>query len=225
MPAFYRQAQGFKRAAGRAVEAVFGPEDQGIYRAVLLGDRSMLPEEDETLFQDSGIAHILAVSGLHVSLIGFGLFGLLRKMGAGFAKAGLYAGAALVFYGGVTGFGPSVYRAVFMLLCSFAAMRLGRTYDLLSAMALSLLLLLWDSPLLLTSGGLQLSYGAVAAIGFRAQRKADREKKRCMEERQTKEKKEGASDGPAALGFQKPPGACLKRSLGESLGEIGRAHV
>lgn len=218
MPAFYRQAQGFKRAAGRAVEAVFGPEDQGIYRAVLLGDRSMLPEEDETLFQDSGIAHILAVSGLHVSLIGFGLFGLLRKMGAGFAKAGLYAGAALVFYGGVTGFGPSVYRAVFMLLCSFAAMRLGRTYDLLSAMALSLLLLLWDSPLLLTSGGLQLSYGAVAAIGFRAQRKADREKKRCVEERQKKEKKEGASDGPAALGSEKSPGADLKRSLGESLG-------
>lgn len=219
-PLFYHQAQSFKRAAGLAVEAVFGPKDQGIYRAVLLGDRSMLPEEDEKLFEDSGIAHILAVSGLHVSLIGMGLFGLLRKAGAGFAGAGLCSGAALVFYAGVTGFGPSVYRAVFMLLCSFAAMQLGRTYDLLSAMALSLLLLSCDSPLLLTSGGLQLSYGAVAAIGLRAQLKKDREKELRREKgpEEGENEKKGAPSGNGARGSAGALFAGLKGSLGESLG-------
>lgn len=184
LPPFERQVQSFSRAAKEAVNHVFAPEDRGFYQAVLLGDRSELEEETKTLFSASGIAHILAVSGLHVSLIGLGLFGLLRKAGLGLRGAGLASGAVLLFYGAVTGFGPSVYRAVFMLCCSFAAAWLGRTYDLLSAMALSLLFLLWDSPFLLFTGGLQLSYGAVAAIGLETERKkreaGEKEKERGL---------------------------------------------
>ena len=53
-----------------------------------------------------------------------------------------------------------------MVFCSFLASYLGRTYDLLSAMALSLILLASDSPYLLFTSGLQLSYGAVGAVGL-----------------------------------------------------------
>lgn len=163
---FQTQVSRFRAFAKKALKELCRGEDAGIFCAVLLGDKSELSDDISDLFGDSGIAHILAVSGLHVSLIGMSLYGALRRAGLGYGKAGLISAAVLFFYGSVTGFGPSVFRAVFMVFCAFLAAYLGRTYDLLSAMALSLLLLSADSPFLLFSGGLQLSYGAVAAIGL-----------------------------------------------------------
>ena len=60
----------------------------------------------------------------------------------------------------MAGFGASVFRAVAMLMCRFLAGYLGKTYDALSAMALSAMLLLADSPYLLFQSGFQLSFGA-----------------------------------------------------------------
>lgn len=141
-------------------------DDKGVYKAVLLGDKTELGQDIRELYQKNGIAHILAVSGLHISLIGMGLYGCLRRMGLGFGKAGLLAGCTVFFYGCMTGFGSSVFRAAFMISCAFFASYLGRTYDLLSAMALSLLLLTLNAPFLLFTSGLQLSFGAVFAIGL-----------------------------------------------------------
>ena len=159
-------AGGFREWVREALRIVCCEKDRGIFQAILLGDRTELSEETQELFQDNGIAHILAVSGLHVSLIGMGLYQGLRMLGLGYGAAGGAAGAVLLFYGSVTGFSSSVFRAVFMVLCAFLAGCLGRTYDLLSAMALSLLLLAADSPYLLCSGGLQLSYASVLAVGL-----------------------------------------------------------
>lgn len=141
-------------------------KDRGIYQAVLLGDKTQISEELRALYQKSGIAHLLAVSGLHVSIIGMGIYQMLRRLGAGYRNAGVLSGAALFFYGTLTGFGPSVIRAFIMMLCCFLAAYLGRTYDLLSAIACSFILIIWDSPFLLFTSGLQLSFGAVFSIGF-----------------------------------------------------------
>lgn len=163
----YRRLINVTRSKAEAVlEQFCEPEDMGIYRALLLGDQTLLSGEVRELYQESGIAHLLAVSGLHVSLIGMGLYGLLRRFGIGYGGSGALAGAVLLFYGGLTGFGPSVFRALAMILCAFLASYLGRTYDLLSAAALSLFLLVFHSPYQLFAGGVQLSYGAVAAVGL-----------------------------------------------------------
>lgn len=162
----YGMAEAFRKLAKEALEAVCCSEDRGIFQAVLLGDKTELPEETEELFQENGIAHILAVSGLHVSMIGMTLYSVLRMLGLGYGGAGMAASVVLLFYGSVAGFGSSVFRAICMVMISFFAGWLGRTYDLLSAMALSLLFLAVDSPLLLCSGGLQLSYAAVLAVGM-----------------------------------------------------------
>ncbi|MBP5291022.1 MAG: ComEC family DNA internalization-related competence protein [Lachnospiraceae bacterium] len=61
------------------MERVSSGDDLGIFRAVLLGDKSDLSEEESEIFRRGGIAHILAVSGMHVSILGAGLFWLLRK--------------------------------------------------------------------------------------------------------------------------------------------------
>ncbi|MBR3644197.1 MAG: ComEC/Rec2 family competence protein, partial [Parasporobacterium sp.] len=54
-------------------------EKAGIFSAIVLGDRSQVESDVKSLYQKNGIAHILAVSGLHISLIGMGLFKILRK--------------------------------------------------------------------------------------------------------------------------------------------------
>ena len=108
--------------------------------------------------------HIL--SFFHVSLIGMSVYSALRFWGISYGWAGLGASALLTFYGLVTGFGASVFRAVFMVEVSCLAAYLGRSYDLLSALSLSLILQAWQSPYLLFSAGLQLSYGAVAKLSM-----------------------------------------------------------
>lgn len=88
------------------------------------------------LYRKNGISHVLAISGLHVSILGLGLWKALRRCGFGFAAAGGAAGAFLFCYGLMTGFGPSVVRAAAMCGLSFLAAFLGRTYELMSALCI-----------------------------------------------------------------------------------------
>ena len=153
-----------RRQAGRVLEQICGPEDLGVFQAVVLGDKSRLPEEIQKLYQENGISHLLAVSGLHVSMIGQGFYLLLRRGGAGRKLAGAAGAAVTVSYGALTGGSASAVRAVLMLLFRFAADGLGRTYDSLSALSAAAQLLLAPSPSLLFQAGFQLSFGAVIAI-------------------------------------------------------------
>lgn len=146
------------------LEGICEPQDAGIFQAALLGEKENLDAGIKKLYQKNGIAHLLAISGLHISLIGAGCYRLLRRGGLGFYWSGLAAGIWIICYGYMTGGSASVVRAVWMLLLLMLAEALGRTYDLLTAASLAALLLVWDSPWLLFSGGFQLSFGAVFAI-------------------------------------------------------------
>ena len=152
--------------ASANLEQVAGSQDAGILRAVLLGDRTDLPEEVRTLYQENGIAHILALSGLHLSLVSLAVYGLLRKLGVGFGFSAMIAGVVLTGYAWMSGSSASVIRALVMTLSGFGASYLGRTYDRRSALGLAGLILMWDSPYLLTQAGVQLSFGAILGIGL-----------------------------------------------------------
>ncbi len=141
-------------------------EDAGVLTAVVLGDKTALASDVRELYQRNGIAHLLAVSGLHISLIGMGLYRLLRRrLGLGYETAGVLAAAVTVTYGILTGGSASVVRSVVMVCLQILADKLGRTYDLLSAMALAAIMILAESPSLLFQAGFQLSFGAILAIG------------------------------------------------------------
>ncbi len=140
-------------------------EDAGIFAAAVLGDRKGVSSEIKDLYQKNGIAHLLAISGLHMSFIGLAFYKLMKKAGTGFWGAGFLSTALLILYGILTGGSPSVVRAGLMMCAGFYAACLGRTYDLMSAASLSLLLLSFQSPFLIMQGGVQLSFGAVFAIG------------------------------------------------------------
>ncbi len=158
----------FREWAGSILDQLAEPKDCGVYRAAILGDSSQMDKELYELYQDQGVAHLLAVSGLHLSLISAAVYGSLRKLGLGYGAAGMAGGMVLMLYAVLTGESPSVLRALIMGLCGFAASYCGRTYDLMSAWSLALVLLLWDSPYRLLQAGVQLSFGALAGIGWLA---------------------------------------------------------
>lgn len=160
-----RLLSAIRDSAKRNLKRCADPEDAGIFSAAVLGDKTELDPELKDLYQRNGIAHLLAISGLHLSLIGLGVYRLLRKAGLGLGLAGAAGTAFIVCYGVMTGGSPSVVRAVAMMSAGFLASWLGRSYDLLSAAALALLLLAWKSPGLLAQGGVQLSFVAVFAVG------------------------------------------------------------
>ena len=145
---------------------IFPQRDAGIYQALLLGDKSDMDEGIRALYQSQGIAHLLAVSGLHCGIIGMGLYKFLRRLGCSLSGSGLLASAFVISYGVLTGAQGSAIRAVIMLLARFLSFRIGKSYDTLSALSLSALLLAAARPYILLQSGFQLSFGAILAISL-----------------------------------------------------------
>lgn len=139
-------------------------KESGILTAMLWGDKSGLEDEVKELYQNGGILHILSISGLHVSLIGMAVYKLLRKCIGKYVPSALSGFVILFLYGMITGFGISTVRAVIMFGVMLGAEVLGRTYDMLSAISLSAILILLKQPLYLYHSGFQLSFGAVIAL-------------------------------------------------------------
>lgn len=137
----------------------------GIFQAMIIGERGNLDAETKMQYQMAGIMHILAISGLHISFVGMGFFRLLKKAGTGNGVAGAVSAFLIYAYGVVTGGSVSAMRAVGMFLVLIGAGIAGRSYDLLSAMALSAIVLLLDAPTYLYNVSFLLSFGAVIGIG------------------------------------------------------------
>ena len=139
--------------------------DAPVFEAMLLGEKSELDQDLKLRYQMAGMVHILAISGLHISILGMGLFSLLKRIGLGNAGAGLVSLCVMLQYGMLTGGSVSAMRAVCMFVLNVGARVLGRTYDLMTALSLSAIFLLLDSPAYLYSSSFLLSFGAVVGLG------------------------------------------------------------
>lgn len=139
-------------------------KDAGIVGAMLLGEKADLAEEVKQLYRENGIAHILAISGLHISLIGSGLFFVLRRFIMPMHVAAIVSATLLILYAIITGASISTIRAVIMMICMLAARFLGKHYDALNALAFSALVQLIPNPLTIFDTGFLLSYGTVFGI-------------------------------------------------------------
>lgn len=134
--------------------------------AVVLGRKEQLDSGIKELLSACGIGHILAISGLHISLIGMGFYKLVRKTGAGYGLSMAVGTAFILFFGIMSGGGVSSTRALIMYITAVCANVCGRTYDMLSGAALAALMMLAGNPFLVYSGGFWLSFGAVLGIGI-----------------------------------------------------------
>ena len=146
--------------------SIAGEKSAAVFKAMVLGNRDELDEELSDLFSICGIGHILAISGLHISLLGMSLYRLLRRAGLPCIPAMLLGGVLILFYGLMTGNGVSTVRALIMFLACIFADAVKKSYDLLSAASLAAILMLLDSPKLLYHSGFLLSYSAVLGIGL-----------------------------------------------------------
>ena len=150
-----------KEAAGK---------DAPVFCAITLGDKQELDPETQMRYQLAGIIHILAISGLHISILGMGLYNLLKKMGLGIWPAGIFSLGVMLQYGIMTGGSVSTMRAVTMFLIAMGARITGRIYDMMSALSVTAMMILVESPAYLLDSGFLLSFGCVLGMGLAAEK-------------------------------------------------------
>ena len=138
------------------------PEDTASFAlALLTGDTGKLSYGFRNDMALAGISHVVAVSGMHVSLICSLVLHLClrrKRLAAGFCLGAMW------FFGAMLGFSPSVTRAVVMNSIFLLAPILNREYDSPTALGTALLVLLLKNPFSIASQGLQLSFASVAGI-------------------------------------------------------------
>lgn len=141
------------------------PEHAAVATGLLLGDTSQIGDETLQGFRDSGISHLFAVSGLHLTVWTAILFAALSRFGAVSERRRAAVCACFVlFFMALTGFGASVVRAGIMLLITYGAAFVNRRYDGLSALFAALGLMLLREPFAVGDVGLTLSF--LTTCGF-----------------------------------------------------------
>ena len=200
---FAKELFTLKQSLGNRIDALFPEETAGFLKSLFLGERSGITLSEKNLYQSAGISHILAISGLHLSLLGGFFYRLLRKTKLSSLLSSLITSFFLFSYFLFTGSSHSAFRALFMLFLRFAAIQLGKGKDLLSQLSFALLFLLWLNPLSLYSIGMQCSFFTLFVFFLLEERpgKAVRKKK---------EKALSKICKNLALGFSKHPSLLLK---------------
>ncbi len=141
------------------------PEREGsVLNSMLTGDRGLLDQELKDTYAEGGIAHILSISSLHISLLGLGLYRILLAVSG---RRRLSVGVTLfimVLYVILTGASVSSVRAVFMMSVMLIAGILGKGYDMINAAGFAALSLLIYQPLYIFDSGFRMSFLAVCGI-------------------------------------------------------------
>lgn len=152
------------------IDDAFSSDTACFAKALLLGEKTDLPYEISTSFKISGISHIIAVSGLHVSIL-FAIVTLITgKRRVLMASIGI---PVLLLFAAVAGFTPSVTRACLMQMLFLTAMLFNREYDPPTSLSFAALVMMIFNPFVITSASFQLSVGCMAGIFLFSRRITD----------------------------------------------------
>ena len=143
------------------IDDIFPAETYGFARALFLGDSTCLDYETDTAFKISGIRHVIAVSGLHVSILIALVYIFSGQRRILTALLGL---PVLFLFAAVAGFTPSVVRACIMQGLIILALLFDKEYDAPTALAFAVLVMLCMNPMTITSVSFQLSVGCIVGI-------------------------------------------------------------
>ncbi|MCR4850967.1 MAG: DNA internalization-related competence protein ComEC/Rec2 [Lachnospiraceae bacterium] len=150
--------------ASKILRDTLAPEEGSVMCTMLLGYKKAVEEELKSLYRRNGIAHILCISGLHISLLGIGLFRLLKRTPIGIRAAAVTSFLIVFLYVLMTGMGASSLRALFMFTVSMIAVLIKRTPDMLTSMSVICMFLLLSNPLFIYNAGFCFSFGCVIGI-------------------------------------------------------------
>lgn len=157
------------------INKIFNEKDAGLFSAMITGDKSSIDKEQRKRFADNGIAHILAISGLHLSILGLALFELLRKK-LSVNVAAVSVSIFILLYGIFIDAGPASLRAITMLFIRFLSLSIGRTYDSQNTLYIIAFIFILLRPYYLFNAGFQFSYVAIFALNHEVNIKTKNEK-------------------------------------------------
>jgi len=156
------------------IDQVGDKEQQGVLKALIVGDRSAISPELRTSFNRVGAGHLLAISGLHIGIIATASFLFFKWILSHFRFFLLHAwtkkGAVflsivpVLVYGLLSGMSPSTQRAVIMVIVFLMAFLVEREHDLINTLAIAAMIILIVHPPSVFSISFQFSFAAVLAI-------------------------------------------------------------
>jgi len=140
-----------------------GPPE-AVTEGVVLGIRGNIPDDINDSFMETGTMHILAVSGLHVGIVGALIVWLLRMLRCPMRAVYCAAIVGIFLYAILTGESPSSMRSAFMGAFVLAGLAMGRKSDVVNALSLSAFLITFFDPVQIFQAGFILSYTAVLSM-------------------------------------------------------------
>ncbi len=163
-----------ERAAERLGKAVTGADMRGLIKALVIGAKDEISNQQWNILRKTGTAHLMAISGLHIGFVaGFGFFvikwiwGRFGSLRIAPPVAGAVASIAIaIFYAALAGFSLPTQRALIMLLVVMGGVLLQRNLVPTRGISVALFLTVLLNPLAVLSAGLWLSFTAVAAIVY-----------------------------------------------------------
>lgn len=156
----------FRLKAGCVLDRYFDEQDASVMRGMLLGEKSGIDKDTKRLFQVNGIAHILAISGVHIAIIGMTLYKMLRRISGSNILSGILSVGVVVLYGMMTGLASSTLRAVIMMAIVVTAKAVGRSPDMLTSAGIACVIQAVMSPQIVMDAGFQMSFAAVLGIAI-----------------------------------------------------------
>lgn len=153
-----------RKSIDELIHQLHNNQTAGLLRGLLLADRTEIDYETKQNFINSGVIHILAVSGLHVGyillffIVVFGRFNIYLRS--------VFTIVGLLCFMVITGIPASVFRATLMSIILVIAFLSGRSTNLLNSIALSAVIILLVKPFEILNPGFQLSYSAVLSIAL-----------------------------------------------------------
>jgi competence protein ComEC len=163
-----------RRGIASRIDAVLGEPAAGIARAIVNGDQSAVTDAARTTMATAGIAHVLSVSGLHLTIVAGGVFAALRLALSGFAglsrrvsvkrMAAVGGMASALAYYAISGGNVAALRSTLMILLVFGAILAGRRALTMRNVAIAALLVIASDPASVFRPSFQLSFAAVVAL-------------------------------------------------------------
>ena len=148
----------------RILTSNIGGENGRLASAILLGNRELLSNITVRDFSRAGVSHILAISGMHMSILMGALMMLLKKMRIKHSVIAVILSAFALFYLALTGFSVSATRSVIMLLIVYLSMLFGSVADSLTSLSLAGVIIMLISPGAILDAGFWMSFSATLGI-------------------------------------------------------------
>jgi competence protein ComEC len=155
-----------RRSVGERLDRLIGGEEAKFLKGLIIGERSEIPMDVKLAFINSGVMHILAVSGLHVAIVALILLVLFQMIRIPEKPRIIITCVLLVYYIFLTGAAASVARSVVMAIVFLCAKLIERRTDVYNTLALSAIVLLLIDSKQLFQPGFQLSFAAVFSLVY-----------------------------------------------------------